>query len=110
MSLQCSLFVLVEVSDSPVRSSFFFLFLKLIQKENVNGVAVLDGTKLVGHISASDLKLIGKDANFLSTLFLPAFYFLKLAGNPMKRAYRIKNAKAGKEKCAENGRYIFLSF
>ncbi len=49
--------------------------------QNVNGVAVLDNGKLVGHVSASDLKLVGPQANFLSTLFLPAFYFIKLAGD-----------------------------
>jgi len=53
---------------------------RLIQTQSVTGVAVLDGSKLVGHISASDLKLVGKDANFLSLLFSPAASFLKLTG------------------------------
>jgi len=50
-----------------------------IYEKKVSGLAVVDGTgKLVGNLSATDMRNVGADINFLSRVFKSTEEFLKL--------------------------------
>lgn len=56
-----------ELLQAQASSPLIDLF-KIISKNRVSGIAILDGESLVGNLSASDIKIIGEHADNLSVL------------------------------------------
>jgi CBS domain-containing protein len=57
---------------------------KLIYNQKISGVGVVDNGKLIGNISASDIKHMGANASHISRLFLPTEEYLALMSQHAK--------------------------
>jgi len=78
------------VISIPHRSLTIEAF-KAIHDKKVSAVAVVDNDgKLVGNVSASDLKVVGYDGALLSRLFYPISQFLKILPHEHKEALKIE--------------------